>query len=91
MVQRSPLCHVRVLKQMTEWLPGNYEITLRKKKEASKGSYAICCLHKQVIKKIPRGDRNPQNFLNVKNMFGQADCDCELLKCVSLRARILNT
>lgn len=26
-VQPSALCHVRVLKEMTAWLPGNYEIT----------------------------------------------------------------
>jgi hypothetical protein len=42
-----------------------------KKKKSEQSSYAICCLHKQVIK-IPWADRNPQNFLKVKDKFRQA-------------------
>ena len=51
---------------MTEWLPGNYEIALKKKK-SQQGSYATYCLHKQVIKKKnPLGTQEPTNSSKCK-------------------------
>jgi hypothetical protein len=45
-VQGSPLCHVRVLKEMTEWLPGNYEIALKKKKVSKALMQSAVCINK---------------------------------------------